>query len=56
MCLKILFSRTLRHFLSRNTSVLLHQRSTTLHEKTSLLGAKQFFNSKFFAEARQKGE
>ena len=34
-------------FLSRHTSVWLRQRSTTLHEKTSPSGAKQFLKSKF---------
>ena len=37
------------------TSVWLRQRSSTLHEKTSPSGAKQFLK-RIFVETRQKGE
>ncbi|MDO4381236.1 MAG: hypothetical protein Q4D20_10230, partial [Clostridia bacterium] len=49
-----LFFRTLRHFLSHYTSVWFQQRSTTLHEKTSLSGAKQFLKSKFLSRQGEK--
>ena len=54
MSLKNLFSRTLRHFLVRYTSVWLRQRSTTLREKTSPSSAKQFFKSKFLLRQGKK--